>query len=455
MKVLKVKIENYKLLEEIELDLSGRSIIVTGPNEVGKSSLIDSIFDVLSNGDMPPKPIRDGEDNGLIQIEVGDEESGTKYIVQKSFTRANEKGYLTISTPDGAKYSKPVEHLHKLFGTISFDIEKLLNAKNEKEMFKMLKDFLNIDTVDLDAEYKKIFEERAFLNKEVSTLQQFIKEFAPGYIENKTEELAKLKLKAQELEPKKLELAKVQSSIIKGNDFINNNAEIIQNINISINSNNATVQRNQELIADYEKKIIELKEANNKITKENLVHAENLKKETKIKEDATLLLKKYNEEKDQLVADTNTESDASLMIAIEKDIQEYNTSIETAKTVETKSTEAKAKTKKLDEIKAKISDLFKAASTDEITITEDEILYKGLPLNKKQINTASLARLALQLAMKSNSKLQSVRFDASFMDNKTFHETMNEIRKAGFQAFVEMVDKEGQDLQIVVEEDIL
>lgn len=54
-KVQKVKIKNFKNIEELEIDLHGKSVFLIGENELNKSSIIQAIWIALCNVGKPKK----------------------------------------------------------------------------------------------------------------------------------------------------------------------------------------------------------------------------------------------------------------------------------------------------------------------------------------------------------------------------------------------------------------
>lgn len=446
MKIIKISIKNFKSLTDVEVELNGKSIIVLGPNNAGKSSFIDAAFDILQNGSMPTRPIKIGEDHAEIAVEVG-EPGNIKYIVKKSFTPKKQEGYLSITTPDGASYSSPVEHLKKLFGTISFDMDGLLASKNEAEMAKKLKLFLGIDTTVSDAKADEAYKERTNVNREIKTLEPLVKEKVS------IEELEKRKVELQEdvkqREPKKSQLYAFEERILKGGTFISNTEGSIRlykndivNINTAIDKAKKEIEELQNAIKAHEINEIDIRTR--------------LLKEEETLEEAKLLLEQVKEQKKTIVQELeNTASSEIFLTNVEKEIEEAEKNNKLLEELEAKRKKSLELTDTYIAEKKKSADIYKASSTDEVQFTEEGgILYKGLPLDRKQINTAGLAELALSLVLKSNSALQSVRFDASFMDNKTFAECAQKIEDAGFQAFVEMVDKDGEELEIQVKESL-
>jgi hypothetical protein len=76
----------------------------------------------------------------------------------------------------------------------------------------------------------------------------------------------------------------------------------------------------------------------------------------------------------------------------------------------------------------------------------------GLPFESNQINTARkiIAGLEIQFALMSDVKI--ARFDGSLLDNKSIAEVENWAKEKGVQLFVELVDRDGDELKIEVQE---
>ena len=53
MKVQKVEIKNFKSIEDLNIDLNGKSVYLVGRNRTGKSSLIQAIYSALWGQEIP------------------------------------------------------------------------------------------------------------------------------------------------------------------------------------------------------------------------------------------------------------------------------------------------------------------------------------------------------------------------------------------------------------------
>jgi DNA repair exonuclease SbcCD ATPase subunit len=169
MKIIKFKAENIKKLVAVEITPEGNTVVVTGKNGAGKSSVLDAIYWALSGTkSIQEKPIRDGEDKAFIRLDLG------SLIVERRFTEKNT--YLYVSTAEGAKFSNPQEILDKLIGSITFDPLEF-SRMPQKKQYEMLRNLvkLDVDIDELDALNKADYEERTFVNREVKELEAQIK----------------------------------------------------------------------------------------------------------------------------------------------------------------------------------------------------------------------------------------------------------------------------------------
>jgi len=81
MKIIGLVAQNVKNIKAIEIQADGKSVVLSGKNEVGKSSVIDAITMALT-GQMVERPIKDGETRAEVVINLGD------YIVKRVWTEA-------------------------------------------------------------------------------------------------------------------------------------------------------------------------------------------------------------------------------------------------------------------------------------------------------------------------------------------------------------------------------
>lgn len=169
MKIIHFYSENIKKLKAVEIKPEGNTIIITGKNGQGKSSVIDSIAMVLGGKKlMPEKPVRDGETTAKIEIQIG------PYIVTRNWTNP-ETSYLKVANEDGAKFTNGQSILNALIGDLTFDPLEFAN-KESKAQVDILKKICKLDFDKLDAEHALKFASRRDVKRDGDRLSARIED---------------------------------------------------------------------------------------------------------------------------------------------------------------------------------------------------------------------------------------------------------------------------------------
>ncbi|KKL20940.1 hypothetical protein LCGC14_2450420, partial [marine sediment metagenome] len=169
-KIVRLEAENFKRLVAVEIEPDGHTIVISGANSQGKTSLLDAIFVVLGGARATRallKPIRDREDRAHVTIDLSNGLTATRKW--KKF--GNSAGSLTV-TSNGVAVKSPQAVLDKLIGDLSFDPLAFAEAKPEaqREMLLGLID-VGLDLDETDKEIAKAFEERTAVNREAKALR--------------------------------------------------------------------------------------------------------------------------------------------------------------------------------------------------------------------------------------------------------------------------------------------
>lgn len=194
MKIISLKASNVKRLSAVEITPNGESVIIGGRNEQGKSSVLDAIAMALGGAKLvPPKPIRTGADEAVIEVDLGD------YLVTRKFRRATREeereddggktivahiptgeitSTLTVSSkPNGdqpaARFSSPQQLLDKIMGTLAFDPMAFVRAHGTDQL-TILKKVVKLDTSDLDQGIKDLEAKRTQANRDLRTRQNTV-----------------------------------------------------------------------------------------------------------------------------------------------------------------------------------------------------------------------------------------------------------------------------------------
>lgn len=141
MQILRLETENFKRLRAVQIDPKGNLVLVTGRNAQGKSSVLDSITAALSGANAcPADPIRHGEQNATIRLDLGE------VVVTRKFSAGGST--LTLTNAEGSKISSPQKMLDSLLGSLTFDPLEFTRMK-AREQFDTLRTVAKVE-LDLD-----------------------------------------------------------------------------------------------------------------------------------------------------------------------------------------------------------------------------------------------------------------------------------------------------------------
>jgi len=162
-RVIRLEAENVKRLRAVAFDPGKNAVIIGGANSSGKSSLIDSIFYALAGGRaLPARPIRDGEAQATIRVDLGG-------LTVERVIKANGTT-LVVRNAEGDAMQSPQRILDRMVGALSFDPLDFVRA-DMKGKVKQLEGVLGINVAALDAERKRVFDQRTEINREVVRLR--------------------------------------------------------------------------------------------------------------------------------------------------------------------------------------------------------------------------------------------------------------------------------------------
>lgn len=386
-RVKRITVSNLKAIEEMDVDLNGASCILTGGNNLGKSSFLRSLPDRV-RGIKPDVVLRFGEREGFAEWELT---TGDKFVWTFDQT-GREK--LTFITKDDIKQSVTKEIANKYFPEI-FDVDTFLSAQPKKQK-EILQKLVGLDFSDIDKRYKLAYDERTFKNRRAS------------------EERAKVVEIADHLPVEEADYMKLEKELA-GIDAHNKTFEVATTALCDLKERRAEIENQLKAInsriEDAEKWFSNT--ANNPKT-----NAESLKREIKAIRDSNELIRKNNEAKKQEKAAIDAE-------------QEYKAANEYVKAIEQE---------RMDMITS-------AQIPEGFDFSEDGITYKKLPFTREQLSSSGIYIAALKLASMNLGDVRTLHFDASFLDKNSLAEIEKWANKNKLQLLIERVDWEGEEVQ--------
>jgi energy-coupling factor transporter ATP-binding protein EcfA2 len=165
-KLLGIRIENYKRISlvEIDFDPAGGMIALMGPNEAGKSSVIDALASLLEGrkGTKPTQPVHTGADEARIIATFDD----------LTVTRIYKGGTTKIEVKANGlgKVGAPEELLNRLYSHIGLD-PLAFSRLADKEQVGTLLQLIGVDPSTLDAQAATVFARRTDENRDLKALQ--------------------------------------------------------------------------------------------------------------------------------------------------------------------------------------------------------------------------------------------------------------------------------------------
>ena len=142
LRITRLQETNFKRLSAVDIRPGDRTLIILrGPNEAGKTSIVDGMVATLGGKKASPDvPIRCGEDSATTAVTLGDN-LGDRYHVARSWG-PNDRTYLDLvkygSDGQPEKVPKPQTHLEDLVSDLAFDPLAFAKTRDAREQARLL-----------------------------------------------------------------------------------------------------------------------------------------------------------------------------------------------------------------------------------------------------------------------------------------------------------------------------
>lgn len=473
MYVKKISLKNFQTIESFEGEFSGSVYFVTGENELGKSTLLKSIG-ILLNGKRD-NVLKNGKEKGFAEIIVGDNKE--EYQVKLSFTKANPKGTLTITSKQTGMKSSNVSMLQDIFGYQDFDADEFArlsdNAEGRRKQIEIVKslfpkEVLN-ELAELDKRIERAKSERKNFNDRIKVLEP---------LKNKAEkDISGLKIEEYKEEKDINELAERQNKfyalkakydkalavVESSKQYISNgHATDLANINEAAKKKENDISIEAGNVDIWEKKKIEeiKKEAEERRKKLRIMSKEvsdtlqaninaineRLDKETQLLNKAESFIEAYKKANvKDLAEEMSTISDYN------KNVLKVKTFLNTKHDLSLAEASAEEKQQEIDSCLSKKESLIKASKLPikGLSFDNDGLILNGVPFQKDKVSDSQIMEVAIKLVMAKNSKVRVFRVArGESLGAAKLKNIVSLAKKIGFQGFIETVVRDQNDLRI-------
>ena len=436
MKTTRIKIKNLFGISETELD--GRSIEVTGTNEVGKTSIIDAVKYALTNSSNKDYILKNGENEGEIIVET---DTGL-YINRKK--RSGQADYKSVKD-GGHEVPSPENFLSQLFTPLQIDPVAFTQMKKQdqnrmildliefdwdlnwiKEKFGELPSGINYQQNilqvlnDIQAENGDYFRARQDINRDIRNKQAFIFDISkdiPSNYQAEVWESYDLGTNYKQLEKIKNENGVIQRAKVFKENYNNQLRGLEAEKEISISALERTINNTKtELLSTIERLKAEIIAAEEKLTglettKQDKIAVINANYETslaKLDKD----IQTADEYAGREVKDT-TELDAELVNAeqMKKHLNEYNRMKTMQTDLDDLTAQSEALTQKIELARSLPGEILETATipVEGMTVENGVPLIKDLPISN--LSEGRQLELCVDIAISKPNALQIILLD--------------------------------------------
>jgi predicted ATP-dependent endonuclease of OLD family len=417
IKVQKVKLHNFKVIKDLEKEINGKSIFLTGENGIGKSSFMQAIKIALGNSDVIPTDMT-GE--GVIDVT----KDGQPYSFAFK-TGKDGKPKLTVTLPNGLKEDKK-GIIGGLVGAISFDINEFVKLsestagrkKQVQEFKKLLPQEFILGIEEYEKKAKNIYDDRTEIGRKIDTLEGFIKES---------------KLFGSDLKTQPVDVSELNKQLEEAN------------------AQNAKIKEVKER---FEKRTASLEERVKKIEqlKAELVELERVQvtEETTQKEAAKWIEKNQPIDTSALIQSINSASETNVLAS---KAEEHNNKL---KQLEEYKEQYGEFTVQYEVTKQAIADAIRDfdSPVEGLSFDDEKLLYNGVPVDANNLSTSEIIHLGVKMMFASNPESGLIFIEhANEIGSKRLKEIMEYAEQYDLQLFFEEVRRGQDELQIEFVED--
>jgi len=423
VKIISLEGTNYKRLKAIAIEPGdSNTVLITGKNGAGKTSVLDLIISVLKGKRYcPDKPIRTGEDSaeGIITTE--------NWKIKRTFTEKG--GSLTITNVDGMRAQSPQQLLDKIVGEISFDPMEFINmAKTEagkKQQRLMLMKLAGLDFSDLDDKIATTKTERSDVRRDKERLEH--EADAIAVTEDTPDE-----------EVLMTELTEEMLAAVNHNNHVDSLKSGIETGRVNL----ASVKQ-------------EIKDIRDTVKQQEIDLAKSKQDLQDTIDDETRLAFHINEV--EIEFKTTEAKNISEIQQNISDLEATNGAVRNKKEKESLQVKAKKEADKWRELGKKMKGLEQQKAdrlakakmpVEGLSVSDDCVLYNGIPLSQE--GGAKQLEVSMAIAMEKNPKLRVIVMKGNELDDDSLKVVQKLVKDKDYQLWLERWS--GDESGIIIED---
>jgi hypothetical protein len=423
MRIVQLIAENIKAIKAVSIHPKGDTVVISGRNAQGKSSVLDSIEYALGGQSaICEEPIRKGQQNARVVCDLGD------IVVERTFSAVSGDSQLRVKTKDGKPVKSPQAMLDALCSSVAFDPLSFTRMKPQDQADALCK-LVGLDKAfaELKAKREQIYNERELKGRELRAAKAKLPEF-PFHPDAPEAEVNVSACQA------KLETIKKQRA---DNAVVRNAAATaklkLSSLGDSILNLQGEILRLEKLLAER-KAVLDMKLADQKTAQADLVNAE-LASSQLVEDDEAQVLQELNQ-----ITTINQKVQANrLHTKANEEVQRHQFDYD----------KMTAEIEAIDQ--EKVDSLTWAEfPLDGLGFDESRVTYSGIPFS--QCNSAKQLEVAVAIGLAMNPKVRVILIrDASLLDDESMKLVSALAVKHDAQIWLEVVNS--NDPAAVVIED--
>lgn len=472
MHIKRIELQNFQAIKEFSGNFEGNVYLVTGENELGKSTLLKAIMTLLTGN--RDEVLRNGEEKGFAKIVVGGD--GKEYEVELRMTKANPRGTITIKQKETGLKSDRITALQEIFGYQDFDANEFVSwsetAEGRRKQVQIVKSLLPSEIqsriMAIDSEVLLVKEERKTANTELKTYTTIFNNAAKQITVADIEKYAE-PLDLEELLKQQQENAKIESNVQKARERLEERETTLREIP-------GRLEKEDALLSEFLKQSEQLKEdaknvLNEAISKAKKEYEQTLKEiEEKIAEaqqknltnKKAIMQEKADAEERRnncleyiKMYEENKPEDISKQIA---DVQKHNEKHNKVKEYKAAESNKNKAANKVAEYEQKLTDLLaereQLVKTSKLPIpglnfTEDGLELNGIPFVAGKVSDSQIMEVAAKLIIAKNPTVKVFRIArGESLGKKKLEALISFAKENGYQGFIENVVREQNELRV-------